>query len=108
MDFYSFKTSFQIVRIFVFGLLLYLVDVGLHLCIASHYLTMRQCHRSISHQIVNFKLDNFVNLSSFSATTAFANDDGEGGDEGDFLAEKINSLLHNGLYLTLRDKGNMI
>jgi len=96
----------------VFGLILYLVDVGLHLCIASHYLTMRQCHRSISHQIVNFKLDNFVNFSSFSATNAFASDgEGEGGgrgdDEGDFLADKINSLLHDGVYLTLRDKGSI-
>jgi hypothetical protein len=46
-------------------------------------------------------------LSSFSATTAFANDNGEGAEEGDFLAEKINSLLHDGVYLLLRDKGTI-
>jgi hypothetical protein len=52
----------------------------------------------------NFKLDNFVNFSSFSSPPPNL-EDGEVEIEGeDFLAEKIGTLLHNGLYLNLRDK----
>jgi hypothetical protein len=99
----------KLLRLLVFGLCLYLVDVALHLTIASHYLTMRHCHRSISHDLTDFKLDNFVNFSSFSAPPALL-DDGAVDDAGsaangdNFLAEKLGTLLNGGLYLNLRDK----
>ena len=93
---------FQVIRVLIFGLFIYIVDVGLHLCIASHYLTMRQCHRSISHDVTNFKLDNFVNFSSFSSPQTLFEDNL--GEDENFLADKIGSLLHGGLYLNLRDK----
>jgi hypothetical protein len=31
--------------VLVFGLILYVVDVGLHISIASHYMDMKNCHR---------------------------------------------------------------
>ena len=53
----------------------------------------------------NFKLDNFVNFSSFSTPPPNLEDGEDVEVEGeDFLAEKIGTLLHNGLYLNLRDK----
>ena len=56
----------------------------------------------------NFKLDNFVNFSSFSTPPPNLEDGEEIEVEGeDFLAEKIGTLLHNGLYLNLRDKVSM-
>ena len=63
---------------------------------------MRHCHRSISHDVTNFKLDNFVNFSSFSSPQTLFEDNP--GEDENFLADKIGSLLHGGLYLNLRDK----
>jgi hypothetical protein len=55
----------KVVRLLVFGLCIYLVDVALHLTIASHYLTMRHCHRSISHDLVIFVLGSTINDVTF-------------------------------------------
>ena len=111
------KFMVKVFRLLIFGLFIYLVDVALHLTIASHYLTMRHCHRSISHDLTNFKLDNFVNFSSFSTpASATIDGDGEPGvdlgpgafteatNNDNFLAEKLGTLLNGGLYLNLRDK----
>ena len=110
------KFLVKVFRLLIFGLSIYLVDVALHLTIASHYLTMRHCHRSISHDLTDFKLDNFVNFSSFSSPPSARINDGDaaadlglGGfteatNNDNFLAEKLGTLLNGGLYLNLRDK----
>lgn len=99
------KFCSKVFRLLILGLCIYLVDVALHLTIASHYLTMRHCHRSISHDLTDFKLDNFVNFSSFSAPPASIGDEPETETGNDnFLAEKIGTLLNGGLYLNIRNK----
>ena len=50
----------------VFGLCLYLLDIGLHFGLAVKYLTMQGCHRSVSHTFTNFKLDDLVDLENLT------------------------------------------
>lgn len=88
----------KLFRLLVFGLMFYVADIGLHLGIASKYLTMRGCHRGISHTIQDFKLDNLLALSNFTLATT------DGPQEPTDLPSKIESLLEKSLYLNLRDK----
>ncbi|TRY78633.1 hypothetical protein TCAL_14430 [Tigriopus californicus] len=53
----------RLFRVLVFGLLLYVVNIGLHFAIASQYLGMRECHRGISHTLYDFKLSDIVKLN---------------------------------------------
>ena len=46
-----------LVSILVLGLSLYVTDVGLHVTIASKYLSMRNCSRNVKHTIKDFSLD---------------------------------------------------
>ena len=50
----------------VFGLCLYLLDIGLHLGLAAKYLTMQGCYRSVSHTFSNFKLNDLVDLENLT------------------------------------------
>lgn len=54
----------------VFGLCLYLLDIGLHIGLAVKYLTMQGCHRSVSHTFTQFKLNDLVDLENLSFLTS--------------------------------------
>ena len=58
------KTSkFVLGSILVVGLVLYVTDIGLHVAIASKYLTMRNCSRNVKHTIQDFSLDKVVDIN---------------------------------------------
>merc|ERR1711981_780730 len=57
------STKFVLASILALGLVLYLSDIGLHITIATKYLTMRNCSRNLKHTITNFRLDKVVDLN---------------------------------------------
>merc|ERR1719491_1589745 len=85
----------------VFGLCLYLLDIGLHLGLAVKYLTMQGCYRSVSHTFSNFKLDDLVDLENL---TANLNSKDEPKIEPSGLSSKLSDFLDDSLYLNLRDE----
>ena len=52
-----------LVSILILGLSLYVTDVGLHVTIASKYLSMRNCSRNVKHTIKDFSLDKVVDIN---------------------------------------------
>jgi len=85
----------------VFGLCLYLLDIGLHLSLAAKYLTMQGCYRSVSHTFSNFKLDDLVDLENL---TANLNSKDQPKIEPSGLSSKLSDFLDDSLYLNLRDE----
>lgn len=88
----------------LFGLLIYVLDIGLHIGIASKYLTMQGCHRGVSHTFVNFKLDDLIDLDELtlelSSNVAQLPDE----DQQSGIESRLSDFLQNSLYLHLRDK----
>ncbi len=58
------STKSRLLKVLVFGLCLYLLDIGLHVAIASHYLQMRDCHRGVQHTIEPFVLKDLVKINN--------------------------------------------
>jgi hypothetical protein len=50
----------RLLRVLVLGLVLYTLDVSLHITIASQYLDMRNCHRGLQTQFYDFNLGNLL------------------------------------------------
>ena len=63
----------RLVKVLVLGLLLYLLDVGLHLAIAGKYLAMRDCHPGVERVMVDFNLGEVMKAdrSDFCPMTLF-------------------------------------
>ncbi len=59
----------RLLRVLVFGLLLYTLDVGLHISIASHYLDMRECHAGVTMSFDNFNLADALGVQRPPETT---------------------------------------
>merc|ERR1712001_224330 len=55
--------KFVLASILALRLVLYLSDIGLHVTIASKYLTMRNCSRNVKHTIKDFSLDKVVDIN---------------------------------------------
>ena len=66
-----------LVALLAVGLVLYLTDIGLHITIASKYLTMRNCSRNVKHTISNFSLNNVVDLNKALGDISADLDDNE-------------------------------
>ena len=85
----------------VFGLLLHLLDIGLHLGIAVNYLTMQGCHRSVSHTFQNFKLDDLIGLENLPLNF----NQSEDVEKIQLpISDKLSDFLDDSLYLHLRSK----
>ena len=97
-DFLSLERSSsksRLLRILVFGLLLYLLDVGLHITIASHYLDMKNCHRGITHSFEPFTLGDMLDINSTLANVE---------SERETSENPVKELLNDQLYLKVRKK----
>jgi hypothetical protein len=98
--------------ILIFGLGLYLLDISLHISIASKYLTMQECYRSVSHTFENFKLNNLVNLDEFTFNlTSNNNEDFKNRpQDSEVTSNELSSTLSNllkledSLYVNIRDR----
>ncbi len=83
----------RLVNILLLGLGLYLLDIGLHLTLASKYLSLRDCHRGLSHTFMDFRLSDLVNLnSSLEEETDFS------------LSNSISPAIDDGLYFQVRQR----
>ena len=85
------------------GLGLYLLDISLHVSIASKYLTMEKCYRSVSHQFTNFKLEDLIDLENLTSVTS-ADDFKRGVEVNSDLSSKLSDFLDDHLYLNLRNQ----
>ena len=59
----SSTNRYMFAAVLLVGLCLYISDVGLHVTIASKYLSMRNCSRNLKHTINDFRLDKVVDLN---------------------------------------------
>ena len=83
-----------LVSFLVLGLALYVTDIGLHVTIASKYLTMRNCSRNVKHTIKDFSLDKVVDINKivgdFSKVTDVVNQNVENQTESENTNENSN------------------
>lgn len=92
----------RLIRILVLGLLLYVVDVALHITIASHYLDMRQCHRGIAHTFHDFSLNDTLDLDELlAADTLKVGDPAPDNNESNFFSEYLGKKF---TYFEVREK----
>ena len=83
-----------LVSFLVLGLALYVTDIGLHVTIASKYLTMRNCSRNVKHTIKDFSLDKVVDINKivgdFSKVTDAVNQNIENQTESENTSDNDN------------------
>lgn len=94
------KWSLKCGYVLVFGLCLYLLDIGLHVGIAVQYLTMQGCHRGVSHTFTNFQLSDLLDLDQLNLQ--LTEEDNQAVDES--ISSKLSDFLDDSLYLHLRKK----
>ena len=88
----------------VLGLGLYLLDVALHLSIASKYLTMQGCFRSVSHQFHNFKLEDLIDLDKVDFDLTSDDLKTTQNEVKNDLSAQLTDFLDDNLYLKLRNQ----
>ena len=88
----------------IFGLLLYLLDIGLHISIAVKYLTMQGCYRSVSHNLQNFKLNDLIDLEHLPFNLNQSADLETQPIQPSGLTSKLSEFLDDNLYLNLRNR----
>ena len=92
----------RLCKILVMGLLLYVVNISLHIAIASHYLDMRSCHRGLSQTMHNFQLSEILNLNnSLEQLGSGGNATASGDQEKTSLLE---SVVNDQLYFRVRTR----
>ena len=92
----------RLIQVLCLGLILYVLDVGLHLTIAGHYLGMRDCHRGVEHVFKDFTLSEIVNLNnSIQDVSATINSDAA---TSKLEPSPIKSFLDKQLYFKVRHK----
>ena len=92
------------ILLMVLGLGLYLLDVSLHLSIASKYLTMQGCFRSVSHQFHNFKLEDLIDLDKVDFDLTSDDLKTTQNEVQNDLSAQLTDFLDDNLYLKLRNQ----
>ncbi len=88
----------------IFGLGLYVLDVGLHVGLAVKYLTMTECYRGVSHTFTNFKLNDLLDLEQLPSFSSDISDLESSEIQASGLSSKLSEFLGGNLYLNLRQK----